>query len=84
MYNMVLATSAGSIDAIDGTRVKVGGKVYKMWDMAQIVDISDSSNYKTVTVDELAKLKISSVKLYSDKAVDKGGIIRAITIITGK
>ena len=84
LYNMVLAASAGSIDAIDNTRVKVGGKVYKMWDMAQIVDISDSSSYKTVTVDELAKLKINSVKLYSDKAVDKGGIVRAIIITTGK
>ena len=84
LYNMVLIASASGIDAIDGTRVKVGNTVYKMWDMAQIVDITDMDNYKTVTVSELANLKTASVKLYSDKAVNKGGIIRAITVTRSK
>ena len=84
LYSMALAASAGSVEAVDATRIKVGGTVYKMWDMVQIVDITDTSSYQTVTVDELADLDIKSIKLYADKAVAKGGIIRAITITTRK
>lgn len=84
LYGMTLVGSGATIAAIDGTRVKVGSKVYSMWDMVQIVDVSDYENYKTLTIDELANLDTTSVKLYADKAVDKGGIVRAITVIPAK
>lgn len=70
-------TSANSIKAVEGGRIYVGSKIYKLSDNVQIVDISNTSNFKTITIDDLAKDLALSVILYSDKS---NGVIRVITV----
>ena len=69
--------SAGSITAVEGGRISLRDKIYTLSDNVQIVDISDTSKMKAITIDDLAKMPSASVTLYSDKA---DGIIRVITV----
>ena len=69
--------SGKSVKAVEGGRIYVGDNIYKLSDNVQIVDISDTSQMKGITVDDLAKMLSATVTLYSDKA---DGIIRVITV----
>lgn len=68
--------SAATVDAVEGSRIKVGGTVYKMYSDVQIVDLTDEK-YKVVSIDELSSLKIKNVSVYSEK---KDGVVRVVTI----
>ena len=71
-----IATS-NSIKAVEGGRIYIGEKIYKLSDNVQIVDISDTSKIKSLTIDDLAKNLSASVSIYSEK-ID--GVIRVITV----
>ncbi len=73
LYNIA---SASSIDAAEGSRIKVADKIYKMSSNVQIIDITDSK-YKVVSIDELAGAKVKTVKLYSET---KDGTVQVVTI----
>ena len=70
-------TTSTRLDAIDGGRISIGGKVYNLADNVQIADTSDISAIKAITIDELEKLSSPSVSVYSDKT---GGVVRVITV----
>lgn len=68
--------SSGAADAVEGSRIKINGVIYKMSSNVRIIDISESK-YKVVSIDELAAAKTKSVKIYSDT---KDGIVQVVTI----
>lgn len=68
--------AANSIDAVEGSRIKINGTIYKMASNVRIIDVSETK-YKIVSVDELASSKVSSIKLYSDT---KDDVVRVITV----
>ncbi len=72
--------SSEKLEAIEGGRIMISGKIYKLSPDVQIVDISNTSNMRTITIDELDSMETSSVVLYSDKAKSADGIIRVITV----
>lgn len=77
--------SASSIRAVEGSRIMLGSEIYKMDANVKIVNITNTDNMQSITVDELDALKnITSVTLYSDKAKNDGGIVRVVTVVTGK
>ena len=81
LQRMTLIASSDSVEAVEGTRIMLDGTVYKMSDDVLIVDITDTSNYKTLSIDDLTALNsIHTVQIYSDKTIAKGGIVRAITV----
>lgn len=69
--------SAASVKAVEGGRIYIGSKIYKLADNVQIVDISNTSKMKSVTIDDLQQNLSASVTLYSDTA---NGVIRVITM----
>jgi hypothetical protein len=75
--NLIKITSSVSVNAVEGGRIYAGNKIYKLADNVQIVDISDTSKMKSVTIDDLQKDLSASVVLYSDKS---DGVIRVITM----
>lgn len=70
---------AGTVSASDGSRIKVGDNVYSMSADVQIVNISDPSNYATISVDELKNVS-GTVTLYSDTSSSSACVIRVITV----
>ena len=77
IYSLRKITSANSIKAVEGGRIYVGSKIYKLSDNVQIADISDTAKFKTITIDDLAENLSASVTLYSDRS---DGVIRVITV----
>lgn len=69
--------SASSIDAVEGSRIKIDGTVYRMATDVQIVDVTDSK-YKIVSIDELADSKVKNVKIYSET---KEGTVQVVSIV---
>ena len=69
----------GTVSASDGSRIKVGDNVYSMSADVQIVNISDPSNYATISVDELKNVS-GTVTLYSDTSSSSACVIRVITV----
>lgn len=74
--------SGTSIDAVEGGRIMIGGEIYKMAPEVLVCDITSNVNVRNITLDELAKLDISSVVLYSDRSLSNGGLIRVISVKT--
>ena len=46
----------------------------------EIVNITNAASLKTMSLSELAKSKISSITLYSDKQKSDDAIIRLVTV----
>lgn len=77
--------SASAVTAVEGSRIMLGQKIYKMAPDVQITDITNTSNMRSITVDELASANnIIEVKLYSDKQLASDGTVRVVTIKTSK
>lgn len=72
--------SANSIDAVEGGRIMLNGKVYNM--AADVKIYSEKNNkYSELSLDELEELKdINSVSIFSDKKEADNGVVRAILI----
>lgn len=78
-------SSASAITAVEGSRIMLGKKIFKLAPEVQIADVTDTSNIRSITIDELASAKnITSVKLYSDKLLSENGYIRVIAVKTSK
>lgn len=69
------------IGAIEETRIMLDNNIYAMASNVQLVDVTDSDNYRTVSIDELNSKKVSSVTIYSDKSESAGGEIRVVTVM---
>jgi len=81
--SLVLIESAGDVDAVEGGRIMLDGEIYKMAPEVYIADVTSKTNIRNITIDELAKLKnIKSVRVYSDRSLSNGGLIRVISITT--
>ncbi len=74
--------SATTVGAVEGSRIMLNNKIYKMAADVQIVDITSLTNIRSITVDELDSMNVSSVSLYSDKSLTNGGVVRVVTIKT--
>ncbi len=72
--------SATDIDAVEGGRIMLNNKVYKMDDDVQIVDVTDVTNYKTISISELEQSNVSSVRLYSESKASEDGTVRIILV----
>lgn len=80
MYQMKKSSDIGAIDA---NRIMIDGEIFKIHSQVVVVDITDYNNYKTTTIDEIAKMKnISNVAVYSDKSATNGGLVKVITVRT--
>ena len=74
-------SSASSLSAVEGSRIKIGSTIYKMSQAVEIVDVTSYDNMTVVSIDDLAEMDdISGVTLYADKAIAQGGIVRVVTI----
>lgn len=74
--------SSSSIQAVEGGRIMVNSVIYNMDDDVEIVNVTNSTSYKTMSVSELAKSKITKVTLYSDKTGSDGVVIRLVAVTT--
>lgn len=72
--------SSSSIGAVDGGRIMINSVIYSMDDNVEIVNMTDSGSLKTMSVNELAKSKVSSVTVYSDKSASDDTIIRLVAV----
>lgn len=69
--------SSSKLDAVDGGRISVGGTVYNLADDVQIIDITEISKIRAITVEDLQNMSSPSVSLYS---ANSGGLVRLITV----
>lgn len=79
---LIKLDSGTRVNAVEGSRIMINNKIYKMDANVQIVDITTTSGMRSITTDELAKMNVSSVSLYSDKSLANGGIVRVVTVVT--
>lgn len=80
---LVKLDSADGVGAIEGSRIMLKNKIYKMAAEVEIVDITSTTNIRSITMDELSTMNnISQVIIYSDKSLANGGVVRVITVKT--
>lgn len=81
IVSLVKLDSAGHVDAVEGGRIMIGNKIYKMAPEVFIADVTSTTNIRSITIDELAKLdNIVSVSIYSNKSTENGGLVRVISV----
>lgn len=80
MRNLYTLASSSGVQAVETGRILLGGTIYKLSDFAEIIDITDSSNYRTISMDELMSMKHASVSVYSDQRLADGGIGKLLTV----
>lgn len=71
---------SGDISAVDATRVMIGDSVYNVSPNVQVVDVSNTGSYITLSIDELENYDYSKATLYSDTSAVSASIIRVITV----
>ena len=76
--------SGRKINAVEGGRIMVDNTIYTMTDNVQIIDATNSTNLKVVSVNDLNPSKVSSVVLYSDKHSSQDPIIRLVKVTISK
>lgn len=72
--------SSSFVGAVDGGRIMINSVIYGMDDNVEIVNMTDLGSLKTMSVNELAKSKVSSVTVYSDKTASDDTIIRLVAV----
>ncbi len=75
LYNI----ASGKIEAIDESRIKIGGETYSLDADVQVIDISNYS-YNTKSIDSLINGDITSVTIYSDTSENDACVIRIIIV----
>ncbi len=78
--SLVSYESSSSIDALDGTRIKLNGTTYSLDNNVHIYLFDKNDNYQLVSFDELEEMKVKSVVIYSDKKKSQNGSIKAIVV----
>jgi len=80
MTKMHKLDSASKLGAVEGSRIMLNDTIYKMHSAVVLLDISDWSDYKIVSVDELAESKnVSNVTIYSENSLASGGVVNVVT-----
>ncbi len=75
--------TAGSVQAVDESRIMVSDNIYKLSPTVLAVVVNDTSSYRIMSLDELAASKdIINVTLYSDTSASSASVIRVITVKT--
>lgn len=74
-----LATSS-ELAAVEGGRIKIGNTIYKMADDVEIINITDISKYKTMSIDELASSKVSRIEIYSERSDTLSAVVRLVAV----
>ncbi len=74
--------TATAVGAVEGSRIMLNNKIYKMAADVQIVDITSLTNIRSITIDELDSMNVASVSVYSDKSLTNGGVVRVVTVKT--
>ncbi len=82
IVSLVKLGSSGNVDAVEGGRIMLNSRIYKMAPEVFIADVTSTTNIRNITVDELARLDTTSVSIYSDKSLANGGVVRVISIKT--
>ncbi len=72
-------TASGRVEACDGSRIKIGTKVYDIAPDVQVIDISDNDAV-SVGIDRITDGVYKSASIYSDTSQSSGGLIRIITV----
>ncbi len=67
----------GAVADCDGSRIKIGNKVYNLAPDVQVIRLSSLG---AVSVDELTNGNISSAAIYSDTSANSACVIRIITV----
>ncbi len=80
MFSMYKYKSANSIDAVDGGRIMLGGTVYDLAPNVKVYTVKNINDYSEISIDELEKLSVNSVTVYSDLPYNRGGLVRAIVV----
>lgn len=71
--------SASSVGAVDGGRIMINSKIYTLSDNVEIIDLQ-SSSCRTISVNELANSKASSINIYSTQGNSSDASVRLITV----
>ncbi len=72
--------SASKIDALDGARIKLGGKIYDVDTNVLVYNKTDISKYQLMSFYELENTTVKSVNIYSDKSKSNNGTIKMIIV----
>lgn len=80
IFNMYLYESAYSISAIDGSRIKLNGKIYQLAGDAVYYSIDSNGKYSTLSYNEIENAQTSSVSIYSDVSASRNGTVKAVVV----
>ena len=72
--------SAAKIEALDGARIKLGGKTYDIDTNVIVYNKTDISRYSLMSFYELENTTVKSVSIYSDKSKSNNGTIKMIIV----
>ncbi len=72
--------SAAKIEALDGTRIKLGGKTYDVDTNVLVYNKTDISKYSLLSFYELENSTVKSVTIYSNKSKSNNGTIKMIIV----
>jgi len=78
--NLYQYASATSIEAVDGVRIKLNGKVYNIASNVIVYQKKSITTYDLVSFDEFIDMDIKSVSIYSDKSKNQNGEIKVIVV----
>lgn len=84
LKSLYTVKSGKKVNAIEGGRIMVDNTIYTMTDNIQIIDATNSTDFKIVSVNDLNPQKVTSVVLYSDKQASSDPIIRLVKVTLSK
>jgi hypothetical protein len=80
MKQLYLYASANDIEAVDGSRIKLNGKVYAIGADAMYYRQTGMNQYEALSYSEVENMQVDSVSVYSDKPVSSGGEVKLVLI----
>lgn len=70
--------TSGKVSAIDFSRIRIGESVYKLANDVQIYERKGIGDYRSVSVSDCIPSEMTNVRIYSDRSISSGGLIRVI------
>lgn len=80
IYALEEIKTRGEFISIDNERVKIGDTSYRLHKNFVIYSKDKNEKYSPINIDDLDLSKISSIRIYADKPLENGGIIRIVTV----
>lgn len=71
--------ATGSINAVDASRIKIGGTIYEL-SPEVLIATGANSDYSAVSIDDLEDGKYSNATIYSDTSKNSGCLVRVIIV----